>query len=45
MLYQHDATDQDDHPHAHRLVKKIGTDEVDDPHEMEVSVDNGYTAV
>lgn len=43
-LYQHDR-DEDNKPHAHRLVKKFGNDEVDDPHELEVHEENAYIAM
>lgn len=31
-------------PHAHRLIKKYGKDEVDDPHDMVVGEEEGYVA-
>ncbi|XP_014230726.1 nuclear factor NF-kappa-B p110 subunit-like isoform X1 [Trichogramma pretiosum] len=31
-------------PHAHRLVKKNSSDDTDDPHDIEVSAENDYTA-
>lgn len=42
-LYQHN-TDEDNKPHAHRLVKKFGNDEVDDPHDIEIAEEDGYVA-
>lgn len=30
--------------HAHRLVKKQGTDEIDDPHDIQVNAETGFTA-
>lgn len=42
-LYQHDK-DEDSKPHAHRLVKKDGNDELDDPHEIGVNEENAYIA-
>ncbi|KAF5285153.1 hypothetical protein FQR65_LT13350 [Abscondita terminalis] len=30
--------------HAHRLVKKQGTDEIDDPHDIQVNSETGYIA-
>ncbi|KAF2880441.1 hypothetical protein ILUMI_25719 [Ignelater luminosus] len=31
-------------PHAHRLVKKRGSDEIDDPHEVDVNINSGFVA-
>lgn len=31
-------------PHAHRLVKKHGSEEIDDPHDMILNADSGYVA-
>ncbi|EZA52293.1 hypothetical protein X777_08963 [Ooceraea biroi] len=40
------VTTDEDHriPHAHRLVRRVGTDDVDDPHDIEVSSNNDFTA-
>lgn len=39
------VTSDDEHtPHAHRLVKRIGTADIDDPHNMEASPANDFTA-
>lgn len=31
-------------PHAHRLVRRIDNEDLDDPHDIEVSQDNNFTA-
>ncbi|KAF2880445.1 hypothetical protein ILUMI_25723 [Ignelater luminosus] len=31
-------------PHAHRLVRKQGSEEIDDPHDIHVNPDSGYVA-
>ncbi|KAI4498575.1 hypothetical protein M0802_006281 [Mischocyttarus mexicanus] len=32
-------------PHAHRLIRKSGQKDIDDPHDIQVSQENGFTAV
>lgn len=32
-------------PHAHRLVRKSGNTDKDDPHDIEVTEKNNYTAM
>lgn len=32
-------------PHAHRLIKRVGNEEVDDPHSLTVTADDNFTAV
>lgn len=36
---------ENDKPHAHRLIKKCGQEELDDPHDVPVSMETGYQAV
>ncbi|XP_063906696.1 nuclear factor NF-kappa-B p105 subunit isoform X2 [Zophobas morio] len=43
-IYQHN-TKEDHRPHAHRLIKKQGKGEVDDPHDAYVTPEEGYTYV
>ncbi|CAH0554865.1 unnamed protein product [Brassicogethes aeneus] len=43
-IYQIKSEETDMKPHAHRLIKKHGKDEVDDPHSLVVSPDEGYVA-
>jgi len=31
-------------PHAHRLVRRLGNNDEDDPHDIEVSSQNDFTA-
>ncbi|XP_070156251.1 nuclear factor NF-kappa-B p110 subunit isoform X2 [Polyergus mexicanus] len=38
------TTDDEHTPHAHRLVKRMGTADVDDPHDIEVSSANDFVA-
>lgn len=38
------TTDDEHIPHAHKLVKRMGTIDVDDPHDMEVSPANDFIA-
>lgn len=38
------TTDDEHTPHAHRLVKRMGTTDIDDPHDIEVSSTNDFTA-
>jgi nuclear factor NF-kappa-B p105 subunit len=40
-IYQHN-TKEDHKPHAHRLIKKQGKGEVDDPHDAFVSPEDGF---
>lgn len=44
-LYQYNTIDELKKPHAHRLIKKYGNEERDDPHDLAVSKDNGYQAM
>lgn len=38
------TTDDEHTPHAHRLVKRMGATDIDDPHDIEVSSANDFTA-
>lgn len=38
------TTDDEHIPHAHRLVRRMGTTDVDDPHDIEVSPTNDFIA-
>ncbi|KAL6432434.1 hypothetical protein ACFW04_006787 [Cataglyphis niger] len=38
------TTDDEHIPHAHRLVKRMGTTDMDDPHDIEVSPTNDFIA-
>jgi len=40
------VTSDEDHrvPHAHRLVRRLGNNDKDDPHDIEVSSHNDFTA-
>lgn len=38
------TTDDEHIPHAHRLVRRMGTMDVDDPHDIEVSPTNDFIA-
>lgn len=39
------VTSDDEHtPHAHRLIRRTGSLDIDDPHDIEVSSTNEFTA-
>ncbi|KAL1505521.1 hypothetical protein ABEB36_005069 [Hypothenemus hampei] len=42
-IYQYNVT-TDFKPHPHRLIMKKGKEEIDDPHDLEVGPDEGFTA-
>lgn len=43
-IYQINAQDRDQMPHAHRLIMKKGKEEQDDPHDLVVGPEQNYKA-
>lgn len=45
-LYQYNCSNIEElrQPHAHRLIKKVGNDDQDDPHDIHVSPEDGFQA-
>ncbi|XP_022900022.1 nuclear factor NF-kappa-B p110 subunit isoform X2 [Onthophagus taurus] len=44
-LYQYHSSSKERQPHPHRLIKKMGNEEVDDPHATTVGGTEEYTAI